>query len=342
MEACFKLLTFFLLSHWYKLKASYILVDVLFWNLCNFYNTSFQFKKLWTHFYICRTIRWYVTVEITFVRESIQGDEHTTASFRIIPEIMGDVSTYDPKELLVILFDHVANFLSVASGWRIKSSHKSVSVPTDYRSGVLHTNVPTQKGVLNIQNNDDDYCFLWCILAHIHRVDKHADRLSHYKNYFNELVIEGLQLPLMFSDTPKFENLNPWISVNVLAFENNEVFPLYVSKHRDRKHHANLLMISNNEGKFHYLLVRDLSALVAGRTKSHVQAQVCPYCLYCFSEARLLTAHLPDCSVHPEQKVKYPSPDDPEKNTKSSKPLQKRSLCHLFSTPTLRPSWWRN
>ena len=99
-----------------KIKmVSYILVDVLFWHLSNFYNTSFQFK-LWTHFYLCRTIRWYVTVEITFVRQSIQGDEHTTASFRTISEIMADVSTYDAKELLVVLFDHVANLLSVGSG----------------------------------------------------------------------------------------------------------------------------------------------------------------------------------------------------------------------------------
>ena len=80
-------------------------------------------------------------------------------------------------------------------------------------------------------------------------------------------------------------------------------------------------MISNSEGKFHYLLVRDLSALVYGRTKSHVQAQVYPYCLYCFSEARLLTAHLPDCSTHPEQKVKYPSHDDPDKNIKMFKAI---------------------
>ena len=74
-----------------------------------------------THFYICRTIRWYVTVEICFVRESIQGDERTTASFRTTPEIMADVTTYDHKELLVILFTHVANFLSVGSGWRFDS-----------------------------------------------------------------------------------------------------------------------------------------------------------------------------------------------------------------------------
>ena len=73
------------------------------------------------HIYVSRTIRWYVTVEITFIRESIQGAEQTTATFRTSPEIMADVSVYDPKELLVILFNHVANFLSVGSGWRFDS-----------------------------------------------------------------------------------------------------------------------------------------------------------------------------------------------------------------------------
>ena len=61
-------------------------------------------------FYVYRTIRWYVTAEISFLRETIQGDEQTTATFRTTPEIMADVETYDAKELLVILFNHVANF----------------------------------------------------------------------------------------------------------------------------------------------------------------------------------------------------------------------------------------
>ena len=81
----------------------------------------------------------------------------------------------------------------------------------------------------------------------------------------HDLNTKGLNFPLKFTDTSKFEKLNPTISVNVLVFENNEVFPLYASKHRDRIHHINLLMISNSEGKFHYLLVGDLSALVSGR-----------------------------------------------------------------------------
>ena len=82
-------------------------------------------------------------------------------------------------------------------------------------------------------------------------------------------------------------------------------------------------MISNSAGKFHYLLVRNLSAPVRGRTKHDGYSHVCPYCLYCFSQARLLTAHLPDCSIHPEQKVEYPSPDDPEKNIKKFKAIAK-------------------
>ena len=83
----------------------------------------------------------------------------------------------------------------------------------------------------------------------------HAFKLYNYRKYSNELDITGLNFPLKFSDTPKFENWNPSISVNVLVFENNEVFPLYTSKHRESKHHVNLLTISNNDGKFHYLLV---------------------------------------------------------------------------------------
>ena len=84
-----------------------------------------------------------------------------------------------------------------------------------------------------------------------------------------------------------------------------------------------MLMISNNKGKFHYLLVRDLSALVSCRTNYQHRTSVCPYCLYCFTKARLLAAHLPDCSIHPEQKVKYPSPDDQEKNIKTFKAIAK-------------------
>ena len=101
------------------------------------------------YFYVSRTIRWYVTAEITFIRESIQGDEQTTVTFRTSPEIMADVTAYDPKELL---FNHVV--ISISNKWVAIPIDKSLPVPTNYRCGVLHTNaqVPIQKGVLNNQH----------------------------------------------------------------------------------------------------------------------------------------------------------------------------------------------
>ena len=168
--------------------------------------TSFQFKNC-EHFYICRTIRWYATVEITFVRESIQRDEHTTASFRTIPEIMADVSTYDPKELLVILFDHVANFLSVGIGWRFDSVQSLAISLCPFRptfGAGSYSETPKslfKNGVLNIHNLKDDYCFLWCILAHIHRVDEHAQRTTKYGSFMHELCTTSLQFPFKFSLT---------------------------------------------------------------------------------------------------------------------------------------------
>ena len=140
------------------------------------YFFSFQLKIIIiirTHFDICKTIRWFVRVEITFVRESIQGDEHTTASFRTTPEIMADISTYDHKKLLVILFSYVANFLSVGSGWRFDSVQSLSINLCPFRSTVgagSYIETPKSlhsKGVLNVQNKDDDYCFIWSILGHI-------------------------------------------------------------------------------------------------------------------------------------------------------------------------------
>ena len=114
-----------------------------------------------------------------------------------------------------------------------ESSDKSLPVPTDYRSRILHTNaqVSIQKGVLNILNVKDDYCFLWCILAHIHRADKHADELYNYRKYFNELDITGLNFPLKFTETLKFENIYPTISVNVLVYESKEVIIIIIIKY---------------------------------------------------------------------------------------------------------------
>ena len=37
------------------------------------------------------------------------------------------------------------------------------------------------KSIVNIETNDN-YCSLWCILAHLHEIDTHREKLSQYIN----------------------------------------------------------------------------------------------------------------------------------------------------------------
>jgi len=119
---------------------------------------------------------------------------------------------------------------------------------------------------------------------------------------------------LKVSDVPKFEKLNPQISVNVNAFENEpvpEVTPLYVSPDRQRPHHVNLLLLTDDKtGHIHYVLIKDLSRLVCGRTNHREPTHVCPYCLHCFSQPYLLENHIPDCKIHSPQRICYPPPGE--------------------------------
>ena len=61
--------------------------------------------------------------------------------------------------------------------------------------------------MVNIQSNDN-YCFLWSILAHKYKVDIHRGRLSHYENDFHELNQGDIQFPMKIKDIPTFERLN--------------------------------------------------------------------------------------------------------------------------------------
>ena len=57
---------------------------------------------------------------------------------------------------------------------------------------------------------------MWCILAHLHKVDTHCERISLYKKHFTELNIGNIQLAMKTKDIPKFEQLN---NLNINVFE---------------------------------------------------------------------------------------------------------------------------
>ena len=52
------------------------------------------------------------------------------------------------------------------------------------------------KSILNIQN-EDNFCFLWCILPSLYPSDIDKHRTSNYAVYWSTLNIDGLEFPML-------------------------------------------------------------------------------------------------------------------------------------------------
>ena len=111
------------------------------------------------------------------------------------------------------LTQKVDSFQAQGSGWRVVNVHnlKISYVACDPLAASSYIATPkdilNKKAVLNIKNMRDDFCFLYCISAHIHPVDL-KDKVNDpkkYRAYFQELNYEGLNFPLAIHDIPKFE-----------------------------------------------------------------------------------------------------------------------------------------
>ena len=80
------------------------------------------------------------------------------------------------------------------SGWRFEKiiSMTIYFYKTTEMNGSNYIKIPLRSNaILNVENNDK-YCFLWSKLAYLYPCNNnHRNRVSNYKQYFNELNIQG-------------------------------------------------------------------------------------------------------------------------------------------------------
>ena len=53
----------------------------------------------------------------------------------------------------------------------------------------------SKKAVINVKN-EDEYCFMWAVLAVLHPVSIHLEHVNHYEPYHQELNLEGIEFPI--------------------------------------------------------------------------------------------------------------------------------------------------
>ena len=122
---------------------------------------------------------------------------------------------------------------------------------------VLPKELNDTHALVNIQNNDDK-CFIWCVVAAIYgdEHDRDHERVSHYRQHEHKLNMQGINVPMQLKDIPRFERQND-ISTSVYAFEESKmnedgekepgfVYPLKVVNEL-KEHHVDLLLIGNEE-----------------------------------------------------------------------------------------------
>ena len=158
-------------------------------------------------------------------------------------------------------------FCTAGSGWVIEKLNMveiKFSKHVPLRAGSY---IPTpsvlenqRKSLLNIRNLKDNLCFIYSVLAFLFPVKQNQEGPQSYKNNLSSLIYNPRKMPLALSDIPKFEKDNH-LKINVYAFEQRKIYPVYLTKYAGVARRVHLLLLSD-ENSWHYCLIKNLDRLL--------------------------------------------------------------------------------
>ena len=165
-----------------------------------------------------------------------------------------------------------------------------------------------KKAIINMKN-EDNKCFLWCVLRALYPTNSHPERIDeHLKSKEHTLNMEGIAYPVELKSINRFERQNPEISISVLGYSKYErVYPLRISKiNKNCKHQIVLLLIKDGENS-HYCLVKNISALLVSQYNKHKgKREYCFNCFNSFNSSETLKNHLEYCNTNECIKINMP------------------------------------
>ena len=113
-----------------------------------------------------------------------------------------------------------------------------------------------RKGLINIKNNDQK-CFLWRHVRHINPLKEHPEKITKIdREIACNLNHDEIEFPAEEKDFKKIEVENN-ICINVFCYENEMVFPIYISDKIFKDSMDLLLLINDN--KSHYVYIKDFN-----------------------------------------------------------------------------------
>ena len=180
----------------------------------------------------------------------------------------------------------------------------------------LPKELKNKKAIINMKN-EDNKCFLWCVLRALNPIDKNAERIDKdLKSKEDTLNMSGISYPVDLKGIERFEKQNPDISISVLGYGKDEkIYPLQISEYTkvkrkdERKHNITLLLIKDGDNS-HYCYVKNISALLTSQINSHKSKfYYCLNCLNGFDKMDKLDKHKEYCSENKCIKINMPPPN---------------------------------
>ena len=236
--------------------------------------------------------------------------------------------TTDPHEIYKEMMDEIEEEIqkvehAEGSGWVFVevenlALHTDIWDPIKASSYIdLPKYLKNKNAIINMKNEDNNKCFLWCVLRALNPKDTHPERIDKdLKSKENTLNMKGITYPVDLKDINRFEKQNPDISISVLGYSKDErIYPLRISKFTkvkkedERKHNIVLLLIKNGDNS-HYCYVKNLSALLSSQVNKHNHKfYFCLNCLNGYDEEEKLNKHKEYCSEEESIKITMPPPD---------------------------------
>ena len=164
-----------------------------------------------------------------------------------------------------------------------------IELPPEYKNS---------KSILNIENNDQ-YCFIWSILAHLHPAKNNSNKIYNYKPFFHNLNLKDLDFPMSINQIPKFEKQNG-LNINVFELEEDTLIPIYVNENYSASQ-IDLMLYHD-----HYCLITKLHTLISD---NHHLKCICRRCLNTFGGEGILNDHIELCQNFGYCKIEFPVTD---------------------------------
>jgi hypothetical protein len=266
------------------------------------------------------TLKLQICIQCTFYREIEDIIIYTTAYFctkNLIIEPNVDLEEIY-SNVISYLDNEINTFESLGSGWVIEEIDRldlriAIYIPTTGGCGQSNLILPellqNKKCVITFNNNDNK-CFLYCVLAFLALHSKYQkqtrdlNRISSLKKFQKFLTPKALEFPVNIKSIKKFETDNKHLNIrfNIYGYSKEIyeplVFPVYISK-RKAKHTIKILLYEN-----HYYLIKNFNRLIGSYQSNY--HHFCYNCLSGFRTLNGLENHIKNCKHFKPTAIEMP------------------------------------